>query len=504
MRVSMWMLFDELERYNAESAIRDGARSINGFRIFSNDDSVSHDYVYIGRCIEFFGTDANSVILVHGHDYILIKNIKLFDIFNCVIDVFDKYRTWGEHINAALHYSKPFQAVLDVAHKNIGSPMFFGQKNMRILAITRQYTSEQVFEEWDDMKHFEVIPLRLIKRLAPYNLPAKYPDEFDPAVIPTIEDTSEAQLYCYTIRTACYLNGKIWGHLFVYYDKDKVANSLIQLLRYIVKIYEKLLHIIHKSDMEYYHFSQLVNLLNGETISKENISKLYYMFNWDETTSLVVYKIIPSTQAFDKMLFDSVCSNLFERFPNAVVFPYCNTIVLVASQLQVNEQPLESTINQFISLGSFQCGRSLPFCGIENLATYYEQAQYAIVTDAYGPQTIQFFEDNAYTCLAKAFSTHLGWHRWVLPSLLGLVDMDASQGTEYFKTLYCLLQNKIHYGNTANALFIHRNTLTYRLSRIESLLGVDLQNEHTVAYLRFCYEMMKLNGIEIPGTATSK
>jgi hypothetical protein len=497
----MWMLFDELERYNAEGAIRDGAQTIDGFRIFSDDDSVSRDYVYIGRCGDFFGSDSGSVILAYGHDYILVKNVNLIDIFNCVIGVFDKYRTWGERINAALHHAEPFQAVIDVAHEIIGSPMFFGQKNMRILAITRQYTSEQVFEEWDDMKHYAVIPLRLIKRLAPYDLPAKYPDEFDPAVIPAIEGSAEARAYRYAIRTACYLNGKIWGHLFIFYKNDRVANSLLQLLRYIVKIFEKLLHIKHKNDMEYNHFLQLANLLDGATITNDDISKLYYMFNWNETTSLVVYKIIPSTQAFDKMLFDSVCSNLAERFPNAVVFPHADTIVLVASQFQVEEQTLKSTINQFISLGSFQCGRSLPFCGIENLATYYEQAQYAIVKDADGHHGIHFFEDNAYTCLAKAFNTHLGWRRWVLPSLIGLMDMDASQGTEYFKTLYCLLQNKSHYGNTAKALFIHRNTLTYRLSRIESLLGVDLQNEHTVAYLRFCYEMMKLDGIEIPGAA---
>jgi hypothetical protein len=170
------------------------------------------------------------------------------------------------------------------------------------------------------MKRFDVIPLHLIKRLTPYNLPAQYPEEFDPAIIPTIEDLAATHFYCYAIRKACYFNGKIWGHLFIYYKKDTVTNSLIQLTKYISEIFEKLLHTTHKSEMEFYHFSQLADLLDGKTISKENISKMYYVLNWDDTTSLVVYRIIPSARAFDKMLFDSVCSGLFERFPNAAVF----------------------------------------------------------------------------------------------------------------------------------------------------------------------------------------
>jgi hypothetical protein len=140
----MWMLFDELERFHPESAIHDGTQSIDGFRILSTEEGVTHNNVYIGRCAEFFGTDDRSVLLAHEHDIILVKNIDLTDIINFVIGVFEKYRTWGEHINAALHSSEPFQAVLDAAHEIIGSPMFFGQKNMRILAITRQYSSEEV------------------------------------------------------------------------------------------------------------------------------------------------------------------------------------------------------------------------------------------------------------------------------------------------------------------------------------------------------------------------
>jgi hypothetical protein len=502
MRLSMWVLFDELERFHAESAIQDGARSIDGLRIFPNDVGVSRDIVYIGRCIDFFGTDDDSVLLAHGRDIILVKHADFTDILNCIIGVFDKYRDWDRRINAACKETNPFQAVLDVAHEIIGSPMFFGQYNLRIFAITRQYTSEQVYEEWDTVKNLNTIPVRMLERLKAYNIPALYPDEIDLAVMPVSKTMPEARNYHYTIRTNCYFGGRIWGHLYVFYKKDRVTKSVTQFTRYITDVYERLLHSSHECDTERYsRFSFLANLLDGAAMSDANISNLYSILSWNEATPLVVYKITPSPQAFDKLLFNWLCKSLSEWFPNIVIFPYQNTIVLVASRFCNEAQTLESTINQLLSLGNFHCGTSLPFCGLEKLASYYEQAGCATKTDAESPQKIHFFEEGAYTCLAKAFRAHLNWRDWILPSLFRLMETDASQGTEYFKTLYCLLLHKGHYGNTAKELYIHRNTLTYRLSRIESLLGVDINDERIFAYLRFCYELMETDGLEAQGTS---
>lgn len=43
--------------------------------------------------------------------------------------------------------------------------MFFGNRNMHIYAITRQYSKEQVYEEWDDVKALNTMPVRFLERL---------------------------------------------------------------------------------------------------------------------------------------------------------------------------------------------------------------------------------------------------------------------------------------------------------------------------------------------------
>jgi len=93
--------------------------------------------------------------------------------------------------------------------------------------------------------------------------------------------------------------------------------------------------------------------------------------------------------------------------------------------------------------------------------------------------------------LIREIRNSLNYTDWVLPSLHKLIESDATHDTEYYKTLYCLMLNRGNLANTSKALFIHRNTLLYRIEKIQSIIGVDIHNESVYAYLRLCFELMK-------------
>ena len=61
-------------------------------------------------------------------------------------------------------------------------------------------------------------------------------------------------------------------------------------------------------------------------------------------------------------------------------------------------------------------------------------------------------------------------------TVVPLLEYDARRHTHLMETLRTLLDNHFAVQPTAEALYIHRNTLQKRLRRIESLLGVDLTN----------------------------
>lgn len=73
----------------------------------------------------------------------------------------------------------------------------------------------------------------------------------------------------------------------------------------------------------------------------------------------------------------------------------------------------------------------------------------------------------------------IGKARYMEHKLQKLWEEDCAKGTEFYRSLkeYLLLRNNV--SATAKRLFIHRNTMIYRLSRVTEILGVDINEPIT-------------------------
>ena len=72
-------------------------------------------------------------------------------------------------------------------------------------------------------------------------------------------------------------------------------------------------------------------------------------------------------------------------------------------------------------------------------------------------------------------------HRAFARSTLGpLLEHDRERGSELIRTLRVYLDEDRRQRRTAARLFIHPNTVAYRVDRIESLLGRSLADPSTV------------------------
>lgn len=66
-----------------------------------------------------------------------------------------------------------------------------------------------------------------------------------------------------------------------------------------------------------------------------------------------------------------------------------------------------------------------------------------------------------------------------------IIEYDATNDTQYFETLYYYILFERNLEETANKLFIHRNTVSYRTRRAKELFDIDLDDPQT--RLMFCY-----------------
>lgn len=83
-------------------------------------------------------------------------------------------------------------------------------------------------------------------------------------------------------------------------------------------------------------------------------------------------------------------------------------------------------------------------------------------------------------------------------SLGNVLDYDRSNHSELLASLRKLLDNNFNWKSTADHLFIHINTLYYRMSKIEQLLNIDLSRMETRVNMYIAikvWDVLNLNGL---------
>ncbi|MFL1526262.1 PucR family transcriptional regulator [Pseudomonas sp. O230] len=77
-----------------------------------------------------------------------------------------------------------------------------------------------------------------------------------------------------------------------------------------------------------------------------------------------------------------------------------------------------------------------------------------------------------------------------------LTDYDQSQGSQLVHTLRLFLENNRSWINTSKKLYIHKQTLVYRMRRIEEITGRSLDSTDDVAILWFAVRSADIAGID--------
>lgn len=84
------------------------------------------------------------------------------------------------------------------------------------------------------------------------------------------------------------------------------------------------------------------------------------------------------------------------------------------------------------------------------------------------------------------------WEGYLSNSFKSIMAYDIKNGTEYLRTIQSYITNDTHIQNTSDELFLHKNTLFYRLKRIKELFGLDLESNKDLLKIYFSFAVYKL------------
>jgi sugar diacid utilization regulator len=191
---------------------------------------------------------------------------------------------------------------------------------------------------------------------------------------------------------------------------------------------------------------------------------------------LIYVDILPAM----KENVDYVRSKLKESMPDLFTVFYEDSLLIIGNISDEKYAPTIEKLKQFFELYYLYACISNPFRSLAELKQQYSLGrQGCSVGQKLYPDT-HFFEFqhlNLY-CLLQEAAENFSLQDYLHPGIRILKAYDQENTTDYCKTLIVYLENNLNILATANQLFIHRNTLSYRLRKISQLLNASLEDKN--------------------------
>lgn len=240
----------------------------------------------------------------------------------------------------------------------------------------------------------------------------------------------------------------------------------------------------------------LKDLLDGKIATPKRYQKRLSYVN--ATFSDNMYCLVVETARSSSTLNIFLIRNRLEGlFPDTKTLMY-NGEIIVLFCLPKNEELTKKDFDRIRNL----CAELEIFAGISNnftdlmvFAEYYKQALRAIeigITENLEPGLF-VYSDFFMHHIANIFFQKESEKTYCHPIMSKLLKHDRANETDLADTLYAYLLCERNISTASDYLYIHRNTMTYRLRKIESLVDINYDDPKERQYLILSYEMHKIS-----------
>lgn len=137
---------------------------------------------------------------------------------------------------------------------------------------------------------------------------------------------------------------------------------------------------------------------------------------------------------------------------------------------------------------AFICGASGTFAYLEKRDAYIEQARLALEhgIEQGGRNCIHSFFDYFAEIILRHGYDNIYPESLVVPELKRLIDFDKENSSDYYQSLCCYIFERCDMTKAAAKLYVHRNSLMYRIKKCEEIMQADLSDRETYERLWLC------------------
>lgn len=481
MKLSMWMIANRIVQLDPELHIRDDAPIC----------LHSARRAYATNCVHVY-QEGNSAVCDGEGDKIIIHDMNVNQAFEIIQSVFDFYNEWYSDVQSIVN-PEDYQQVIDASWLIFHNPIILLDADNEVLALSSQYAEDDVNSEWRHLCQYGYSSVNYVRFLKKsYNT-----KDFFIKNKPQFFSFGKELEHSVVLSAAIYHNHLFCGRITILQHDREFNPGDIQLLSFLLPLLAGTMKITLSQATDRTAQNVFLDLIKKNEIDMAKLDQrllwqLQYM-KWGETDFFQLATVhLPEAEYAQDILV--LISNLIRKqIPEAMVFIVDQCIAVMYDLLITDRIYIQKKLQGILDNNHLVMGISLPLKILHNLRLYFEQSLYAIeYGNLYHPeQSIHCFYDYALDYMIENSSMEqllCACH----PDIKALYEEDSLHGTDRLQTLSAYLKNNCSLINTAKELFIHRNTLVYRINKITQILHYDINDEYNRDYMKLSLRLVFL------------
>lgn len=422
------------------------------------------------------------------------KNLDKFGVFTKILNIFGFYTRWeSDLINAVLH-SDDLAKLLQLGQKVFGNPIVLFDTNMISLAKAGEENIPNDAPIWNEVLvsgHTDIYLLPFFKKnVYTYNQILKSKKAFT-FTLPDID--------CKCFHANIFHNNIRFGSLNMTEILTPLTKKTTSVANYFISFITMALERSGLFQNTVSEMEQIVDFILSDNQCEENYLKyILDKFGWTNQDKYRIYIIGHGKNIIEKGT-DLYLYHFQKNIKDCQAFKYNSYIILIQNLTMTNDQSHPEGLQHLLNILDYYCGVSTPFYGFKNLTIFHSQAKaaYDLGLTFNHNNRISLYSDLALEHVMSLIKDNIDLSTLCHTSIMELHRQDLQNNTDYVYSLFMYLSCGMNLIKTADQLFIHRNTLVYRLNKILDIIGRDAleQPNNTLTFLLSCWIVNYLSSI---------
>lgn len=378
------------------------------------------------------------------------------------------------HLIEVLHANQGLQAIIDKAYEILQNPIIVVDSSYKLLAM---YRDDSVEEDRADLEEQRTLGYMLKSNIDAMNRAHLY-EQTRARGYPLYNKDPEASHGW--ITALVYIHGIEVGQIGVMDSRHPFTHVDFELIDFLCKAVSLELQKsdFYRTNQGLMHSYLLSDLLDNQVHDSTAIEQRMANLGWDLTANLYILLLTDSARNFFDGKAQLITQQLHHLMPSSRWVIYHGQIVFLVRFDDADSIAHNSELCRYLEINRLSAAVSSRFDDIINIKKYYNQAvkAYEFGHRLHPEEQLYFYADYFFYHMGQIVSETHDIQDFYHPGVIAIDAYDREHGTNFLETLKLYLTYIDQPAVIADKLFIHKNTVFYRINKLKEQFHLALDN----------------------------